>query len=52
MDRYNFKSVESKWQKFWDENKSFKTLSDKTKKKILLFGNVSLSIRKNTHGAC
>ena len=34
MERYNFKSVESKWQKFWDENKSFKTLSDKTKKKF------------------
>jgi leucyl-tRNA synthetase len=34
VERYNFKSVESKWQKFWDENKSFKTLSDKTKKKF------------------
>ena len=34
MERYNFKSVESKWQKFWDENKSFKTSSDKTKKKF------------------
>ena len=27
MERYNFKTVESKWQKFWDENKSFKTLN-------------------------
>ena len=34
MERYNFKSVESKWQKFWDKNKSFKTLNDKTKKKF------------------
>ena len=34
MERYNFKSVENKWQKFWDENKSFKTLNDKTKKKF------------------
>ena len=34
MERYNFKSVESKWQKFWDENKSFKTSSDKNKKKF------------------
>ena len=24
MDRYNFNLIESKWQKFWDENKSFK----------------------------
>ena len=44
MERYNFKSVESKWQKFWDDNKSFKTSNDKSKKKILLFGNVSLSV--------
>jgi leucyl-tRNA synthetase len=34
MERYNFKSVESKWQKFWEENKSFKTLEDKTKEKF------------------
>jgi leucyl-tRNA synthetase len=34
MERYNFKSVENKWQKFWEENKSFKTLNDKTKKKF------------------
>ena len=34
MERYNFKSVEYKWQKFWEENKSFKTLNDKTKKKF------------------
>ena len=34
MERYNFKSVESKWQKFWNENKSFKTIKDKTKKKF------------------
>ena len=34
MERYNFKSIESKWKKFWDENKSFKTSIDKTKKKF------------------
>jgi leucyl-tRNA synthetase len=34
MDRYNFKSVEEKWQKFWDKNKSFQTITDKTKKKF------------------
>jgi leucyl-tRNA synthetase len=34
MERYNFKSVESKWQIFWDENKSFKTSNDKNKKKF------------------
>ena len=34
MERYNFKTVESKWQRFWDDNKSFKTSNDKTKKKF------------------
>jgi leucyl-tRNA synthetase len=34
MERYNFKSVESKWQKFWDESKSFRTSNDRTKKKF------------------
>ena len=34
MERYNFKSVESKWQKFWDENKTFKSLNNKTIKKF------------------
>ena len=26
MDRYNFKIIENKWQKYWEENKSFKAL--------------------------
>ena len=34
MERYNFKSVESKWQKFWQENKSFQTKVDNSKKKF------------------
>ena len=34
MDRYNFKTVEQKWQKFWDENKVFSTKVDKNKKKF------------------
>ena len=32
MERYNFKLVENKWQKFWDENKTFKSKIDKNKK--------------------
>ena len=36
MSRYNFKSIESKWQTFWEENKSFKVETDPSKKKILL----------------
>ena len=34
MDRYNFKIVEEKWQKFWNENKTFSTKVDETKKKF------------------
>ena len=26
MDRYNFKIIENKWQKYWENNKSFKAL--------------------------
>jgi leucyl-tRNA synthetase len=34
MERYNFKSVEKKWQHFWDKNKTFKTSINKNKKKF------------------
>ncbi len=34
MDRYNFKSVEEKWQKLWKKEKVFSTKLDKTKKKF------------------
>ena len=34
MERYNFKLVEDKWQKYWDKNKSFKSEIDKNKKKF------------------
>lgn len=34
MDRYNPNSIEKKWQKFWEENKTFKTSDDKSKEKF------------------
>ena len=34
MERYNYKIIENKWQKFWDDNKSFSTKIDKSKKKF------------------
>jgi len=34
MERYNFKVIEEKWQKFWEKNKTFKTKIDKNKKKF------------------
>ena len=34
MSRYNFKSVETKWQNYWEKNKSFKVETDPSKKKF------------------
>jgi leucyl-tRNA synthetase len=34
VDRYNFKIIEDKWQKFWDKNKSFSVKINKNKKKF------------------
>ena len=34
MERYNFKKIENKWQKFWDQEKTFSTKTDKNKKKF------------------
>ena len=31
--RYNFKEIEEKWQKYWEENKLFKTVEDENKPK-------------------
>ncbi len=52
MERYNFKEIEDKWQKFWEKEKTFSAKVDKNKKKILLSRNVSLSIWKNPYGTC
>ena len=34
MQRYNFKIIETKWQKFWDDKKYFLSKVDKNKKKF------------------
>ena len=34
MERYNFKTIEEKWQKTWEKNKVFSTQIDKNKKKF------------------
>jgi leucyl-tRNA synthetase len=34
MQRYNFKAAEEKWQKIWEEKKSFKSSIEKNKKKF------------------
>ncbi len=34
MERYNFKTIEEKWQSYWEEEKSFSAKIDKNKKKF------------------
>jgi len=34
MSRYNFKSIEAKWQNYWEKNKSFEVKTDPSKKKF------------------
>jgi leucyl-tRNA synthetase len=34
MERYNFKEIDSKWQKVWNDKKIFKSKIDKSKKKF------------------
>lgn len=34
MSRYDYKSVEKKWQKYWDEHESFKAVNDSGRKKF------------------
>ena len=34
MERYNFKLTEDKWQKFWEEEKTFKTKINRNKEKF------------------
>ena len=34
MSRYDYKSVEPKWQKYWDEHNTFKASNDYSKKKF------------------
>ena len=34
MSKYDFKSIEVKWQNYWEENQSFKAERDSSKKNI------------------
>jgi leucyl-tRNA synthetase len=34
VERYNFKNIESKWQKYWEEHKVFRAIINKKKKKF------------------
>ena len=52
MERYNFKKVEKKWQKFWEENKSFKCKVDKSKKKFYCLEMFPYPSGKIHNGTC
>ena len=52
IEKFNPSLVDQKWQKFWEEKKIFKCSKTKEKPKVLLFRNVSLPFRKNSHGSC
>ena len=34
QERYEFKDIESKWQKIWEEEEAFKTVEDYDKEKF------------------
>ena len=36
MDRYNFKNIEEKWQKYWEKNNFFVTKTDPNKKNFIV----------------
>ena len=36
MSRYNFKTIETKWQKFWEKNKSFHVKNKIQKKSFIV----------------
>ena len=46
-ERYNFKIIESKWQKNWEKNKSFAAKIDKHKKRQDSVGSQARSIIRN-----
>ena len=34
---YDFKKIEEKWQKYWEDNKTFKVEEDESKKKFYIY---------------
>ena len=46
MERYNFKIVEEKWQKFWHKHNFFKTDLDKNKKNFIVLKCFHIHLEK------
>jgi len=51
MEGYDFRAIEAKWQRYWEENKIFKCDKDPSREKFLCAGDVSLSLWCSSHGA-
>ena len=46
---YNFHEIEKKWQKYWEDNKTFKTPEDLNKSEKMLYSRyVPLPFRSRT----
>ena len=43
-EKYVAQDIEKKWQKYWDDNHTFKTEYDESKEKILCIRNVPVPI--------
>ena len=51
-EKYNFREIEQRWQKYWEENQCFKTTEDEAKEKYgtcekLFYRRRSSKIQKN-----
>ncbi len=44
--KYNFKSIEKKWQKYWTENNTYKTKIDLDKKKYYVMDMFHIQAEK------
>ena len=51
-ERYDFASIESKWQTKWAEEKLYQVTEDDDQTKVLLFGDVPISVGQFTYGPC
>lgn len=51
-EKYAPHAIESKWQKYWEDNKAFKTEIDNSKPKSYVLEMVPVSFGKSAHGPC
>ena len=47
LDRYDFSSIEKKWQKKWEEEDAFKVTEDESKEKNIMYLRCSRTLQAN-----